>query len=171
MTIQTEIQKVAVSPLVELFTLDLTGIGGSVLKFTPNTVGGSSSVSFGGQVFAALPITGSGWETSIDGAPPRPMLKVSNVTRFIQSYLNLYADLVGAIVTRTVTLEKFLDSGSSPDSSQVLFSDKFRISQKSKQNKKEVEFVLSSVLDTANFKLPRRQVLRTTFPGAGLFRK
>lgn len=171
MTIQTEIQKTAVSPLIELFTLDLTPIGGSILRFTPNTVEGTSSVAFGGTVYMALPITGSGWETSIDGAPPRPTLTISNVTRFIQSYLNLYNDLVGASVTRTLTLEKFLDSGSSPDSSQILFSDKFRISQKTRQNKREVEFVLSSVLDTANFKLPRRQVLRTTFPGAGLFRK
>jgi lambda family phage minor tail protein L len=156
---------------VELFQLDLTALGGSVLYFTPHTVGGSTSVSFGGQVYTALPIGGSGWETSIDGAPPQPVLTVSNVNRFIQSYLSTYHDLVGARLTRITTFDKYLDSGSSPNSTQVISTNTYLIEQKTRQNKVQIDFKLSSLIDAPQFKLPRGQVLRKDFPGAGLYRK
>ena len=172
MTVQQDLQKPALPAYVELFILDLTPRGGSVLYFTPATVGGSTSVSFGGQTYTALPIAGNGWETSIDGAAPQPTLKVSNVSRFIQSYLVTYKDLVGCKLTRKQTFDKYLDSGSSPDSTQIFNSCVYIISQKSHQNKLEIEFRLRSVVDAPQYRLPRRQVLRSNgFPGAGLYRK
>jgi lambda family phage minor tail protein L len=102
---------------------------------------------------------------------PCPTLRIANVTRFIQPYLTAYNDLVGARLTRTLTFDKYLDSGTSPDSSQVFGACVYIVEQKTKQTKSEVEFTLSSIIDAPLFKLPRGQVLRTVFPGAGLFRK
>src|SRR6185503_4815528 len=99
MAIQQDLQQPNIGKYVELFQLDLSSIGGPVLYFTPNT-GTSGNVSFGGQTYTPLPISGSGWETSIEGAPPQPSLKVSNVSRFVQPFLTQYQDLVGTRVTR-----------------------------------------------------------------------
>lgn len=171
MSIQADIKASALPAYVELFELDLSVLGGEKLYFTPNTNNGQAAVSFGGVVYIPLPITGNGWATGTEGAAPQPTLTVSNVARFIQPYLTAYDDLVGAKLTRKLTFSKYLDSGATPDGSQVFDTSVFLIEQLSKLNKLEVEFRLSSVIDAPNFKLPRGQVLRTTFPGAGLFKK
>jgi lambda family phage minor tail protein L len=171
MTIQQDLQKAAVGKYVELFVLDITPLGGPIFRFTPNTVGGASSVSFGSQVYTALPISGEGWQTSMDGQAPQPTLTVSNVVRFLQPYVSTYGDLVGAKITRLQTLDKYLDTGSTPDSTQVFNSSVYIIEQKTKQNFTQLEFRLVSVIDAPEFKLPKGQVTRAIFPGAGLFRK
>jgi lambda family phage minor tail protein L len=171
MTIQQELKKPVLPNYIELFVLDLTTLGGSMLYFTPSTVNGSSSISFGGVTYTAMPVSGSGWETSINGQAPQPSLKISNVTKFIQSYLTSYKDLVGARLTRYQTFDKYLDNGSSPDSTQTFNTCVYMIRQKVNQSKFEVEFKLGSIIDVPQLKLPSKQVLRTEFPGAGLFRK
>ena len=171
MTIKQELQKASIGALVELYQLDLTMFGEGHLYLTPITLGGTGYVQFGGQTYIPLPITSEGWTTVTGGAPPRPTLKISNVSRFIQPYLNDYSDLVGSIVTRNITLDKFLDTSSSPDSSQLLSSYKYVIQQKRKVTRLEVEFVLSSLPDAPNFKLPKGFVLHSEYPAAGLFRK
>lgn len=170
MTVLQDAQKANIGGAIELYVLDMTGIGGSVLYMTPHTNAGASNVSFGGQAYIPVPIVGEGWETSVDGAPPRPTLRISNVTRFIQSFLSDYSDLVGAKLTRILTLTKYLDSGATPDGSQVLRSDTYIIEQKRSQNKREVSFVLASVLDNPMKTIPGWKVLRAEFPGAGLYR-
>lgn len=113
MTIQHDLQKDAVpGGLVELYTVDLNPVGvAEILYLTPNTNNGQS-ISFDGQVYTPFPIVGSGWEVSVDGKQPQPTLQVSNVTQFFNSYVALYQDLVGAKVTRTLTLEQYLDTTS-----------------------------------------------------------
>jgi lambda family phage minor tail protein L len=172
MTIISDLKSPVVPAVVELFILDMTAIGSGVQYFTPNTeANGAANVSFGGQVYLPMPIVGSGWQTSIDGSPPQPSIKISNVTKFIQTYLTDYEDLVGAKITRFMTLSKYLDSGVSPNATQKFGVSVYLIEQKIKQNKFEVEFKLKSVIDAPGFKLPRGQVLRKEFPAAGLFRK
>lgn len=171
MTIQQDLKKAAVGKLVELFILDISPLGGPLLHFASSTTGGPTQLSFGGTDYPVLPITGSGWTTSIDGAPPQPTLTISNITQYIQSYLTDYDDLIGARLTRFCTLDKYLDDGSNPDSSQVYASCVYILEQKTKQSKVEISFKLVSVIDAPEFKLPRGQVTRAIFPGAGLFRR
>jgi lambda family phage minor tail protein L len=171
MTIAQDLKQPVLPNYIELFILDLTPLGGPLLRFTPNTAAGASSILFGGNTYQPLPVAGSGWETSIDGSPPQPTLKVSNVTKFLQAYLATYKDFVGARLTRYQTLDKYLDNGSSPDSTQTFNMCVYMVEQKTKQNKYEIEFKLSAIIDSPQLKLPRQQVLRTEFPGAGLFRK
>lgn len=171
MTIHQDLKASALPNYIELFVLDMTPLGGTVIYMTPNTVNGASSLSFGGQAYTAMPINGAGWETTIDGAAPQPLIKISNVTKFIQSYLTSFADLVGARITRYQTFDKYLDSGATPDSTQVFNTCVYVVQQKTKQSKYEIEFRLSSIIDVPTMKLPRQQVLRAEFPGAGLFQK
>ena len=171
MTILQDAKKAVLPGVVELYIVDATALGGPVFYLTPNVAPGSTgNVSFGGQAYTPFPIVGEGWESGIDGAPPRPSLRISNVTRFIQSYLTQYSDLVGAKVTRMITFDKYLDSGATPDSTQILRSDVYLIEQKASHNKREVVFTLASVLDNPLRTIPRWKVLRSEFPGAGTYR-
>lgn len=172
MTIAQDIQKPVLPGIIELYIFDMVAIGGPVLYFTPNvSPNGVGNVSFGGQVYNPLPVGGTGWEVSIDGAPPRPSMKISNITRFIQPFLTQYKDCVGTKVTRMITTETYLDSGATPDGTAVLSNQVYYVNQLASQTKYEVEFKLASPLDNPNLKLPKEQVLRNKFPGAGLFRK
>lgn len=171
MTIQQDLQQSTLPKYIELFVIDISPLGGPTLYVSPSTVNGAAAISFGGQAYTPLPISGTGWEVTVTGQAPQPSLKVSNVTKFIQTYLTTYDDLVGVRVTRYQTFDKYLDSGSSPDSTQVFNTCVYEIRQKVKQSKLEVEFKLNAVIDAPQLKLPSQQVLRTEFPGAGLFRK
>ncbi|MGH6646208.1 phage minor tail protein L [Aquabacterium sp.] len=171
MTIKQDLQSPALPDHVELYQLDLSKLGGETLYFTPHTANGVTSLSFGGQSYMALPVSGSGWEMAIDGAPPQPTLKVSNISRFIRPYLTTFNDLVGAKLTRLQTFTKYLDNGATPNASQVFNTCVYLIEQKTRDTKQEIEFKLSSVIDSPQTRLPKGQVLRTIFPGAGLFRK
>ena len=167
--INADLLQPALPKYVELYIVDATSLGGPVWRFCPATVNGATSVSFGGQTFTAMPISGSGWQSALDQAPPQPLLKLSNVTRYLTPYLTTYKDLVGATVTRLQTFDKYLDSGSNPDGTQVFGTGVFVIIQKIMQTKLELQFKLSSVIDQPQIKLPRRQLLRAEFPGVGLF--
>jgi lambda family phage minor tail protein L len=167
MTIEAELQKPVLPNYIELFTLDLSPHGGPNLYITPSGVG----ISFGSQEYTPLPMKGDGWETSVDGAAPQPTITISNATKFIQAYMTTYKDFIGCTLTRQQTFDIYLDSGTSPDSNEVFNTSVYIVEQKVFQRKNEVQFLLSSIIDKPNFKLPRGQVLRTEFPGAGVFRK
>lgn len=170
MTIRQELQKPGIEAIVQLYILHMDQFSEPNFYFTPNTIDGLANLSFGGQVYLPIPVEAKGFGTKMSGAMPRPKIKISNITKFLVPYLAQYNGLIGVPVTRILTLERFLDSGSSPDSTQTLANQKFLI-QSNTVNKLEVEFTLSSVLDVQNIKLPKGTVLRSIFPGAGLYRK
>jgi phage-related protein len=125
MTIQQDLKQSALPNYIELFVLDCTAIGGGIDYITPSTVAGSTPIVFGGNTYTPMPITGSGWETSIDGAAPQPLLKVSNVTKYLQSQLSTYKDLVGARLTRFQTFDKYLDAASITRRNLLNYSEHF----------------------------------------------
>ena len=165
MAIQQDLQQSVLSAVVELYEIDLNPIGVNQIFYLTPTPNGSDSIVFDGKTYIPFPIQGDGWESASDGASPQPTLQVSNVTKYIQGYLFAYQDMVGAKVNRVLTLQSALS-----DPSKVFSSQSYVIIQLETQTKDQIVFKLSSVLDTKMVKLPRRQVLRSVFPGAGLFR-
>lgn len=167
MTIETELQKLSLdSPIVELFTIDCTPIGGSVYRFTPQFQDGGS-VLFGGVSYTSLPITSEGWEVTATGTQPRPTLTISNVNSTLLSAVVTLGDIVGAKVTRVRTLRKYLDDGSNPDSNAFLLPDVYEIEQKIAHNKTLISWQLSSVIDRFGTRIPRQQITKDKFPGVG----
>lgn len=114
MTIQQEIHRLAAGQLVELFEVDTTALGGSVLRFHNGTNGLSGSVVWQGQTYVPFPIEASGFEFSGKGKLPRPVLRVANVTGLLGALVRDYQDLIGAKVTRRRTMVKFLDAVNFP---------------------------------------------------------
>lgn len=163
--ISTHIQLMATDPLVELFELDCSQIGGVVYRFTPMTNNNLTEIQFAGQVWQPVPIQSDGFSYSGVDAPAKPTLTISNVLMQLMSPVISLNDLVGAKLTRYRTFERFLSTGSSPDATAYLPKDVFYISKKIVQNKINIQWELTSALDRSNAHIPRRLFLRRDFPG------
>lgn len=170
MTIEQVLQKDTLPAPVELWVLDGTEKGGVILRFTNQLLNGANP-TFGGNIYQALPFQTSGWDTSSEGTSPQPQVIFANVTKYLQSLCLQYNDFIRWRVTRFVTFEPYLDTGATPDGNAVFNVGSALVEQKTKQNKKELGFKLTMVVDAPNAMIPGEQVLRREFPGAGLFRK
>ena len=165
MTVPTvEIQKLAPSALVELFVLDYTSLGGTVVYFHAGTNQLLANVTWQGQVYTARPVMATGFEKSGQGTMPQPQFTCSNIDGSISALCKAYADLVGAKVTRKRTFAKYLDAvnfpgGVNPTADPtVAFTDEvWFVNCKTNEDFLSVVFQLASASDVAGVQLPRRQ--------------
>lgn len=169
--ITSEIQKLAPSAVIELFVLDVTSLGGSVLRFHAGTNQLNQNIIWQGQTYVKYPVQVEGFEISGKGSPPRPRLKVSNALSAITALLLAYRDLLGAKLTRKRTLVKYLDAANfvgglnpSADNTASFEDDLFYIDRKVTENRLVVEFELVSPFELQGVQLPRRQIIANTCP-------
>jgi lambda family phage minor tail protein L len=154
------------SGFVELYTLDCSAIGGAVYNFTNTCDAAGSALIFGSTAYTQLPIVTDGWDFAASGAPAKPSLSVSNVSKSLLSAVISLGDIVGAKVTRIRTFEKYLATGSSPDGSKFLGPDVYIVEQKTLHNKQVITWQLTSIIDRMGMYIPRRQCLKDKgFPG------
>lgn len=157
--IKAEIQNLDIdSPLVELYQLDASVLGGTIYYFTPMTENGGNIV-FNGITYLQLPVQISGMELPGDGRLPRPKMKVANVSLTFVGLINAYHDAIGAKVSRIRTFAKYIDGHAEADANAMFPQDVFYIEQKTGQNKNYIEWELVSPLDFGEKRLPRNQVL------------
>ena len=163
MSLQQDIHGFAPGTRVHLFTVDATALGGTVFRFVPTKTGSGGSLSFGGTAYAAVPaeVTGFEW-TSQGGKQPRPRLKVPAFVNVAAQAAKLYQNLVGAKISRTMTLRKYLDDGADPDATAILRSDIFWITKRVAHNRITIEWELRNATDITGRKVPQRQVLPNT---------
>lgn len=166
-TITSEIQKLEPSAIVELFEVDASGIGGTVLRFHAGTNGLSQTVFWQGNAYTPYPVQASGFDFSGTGQLPRPKLQVANITGAITALVLNYDDMLGAKVTRRRTLAKYIDavnfpSGTNPtaDPTAEFAPDIFFIDRKASETRDMVEFELAAAFDLSGVQLPRRQIIQ-----------
>ena len=172
MGIRKEIQSLAPSAVVELFTLDMSvTTSGGVLYFHAGTNEVREPIVWQGVKYEPWPIKASGFDISGQGALPRPKISVSNFDGRISAEVQANDDLVGCIITRKRTLVRFLDkvnfaSGINPtaDPTQFFPDDRWYIEQKTSETYQVVEFELSSVFDLMGVQLPNRQIIKNSCP-------
>lgn len=175
MTITADIQGLEPGARVELFELDATMItGGSLLRF--HGYQQASTIYWQGVQYTPWPISAEGFAKTSEGQQPIPKLVVGNVDGSIAALCILMDDLVGAKLTRHVTLGKYLDAANFPggnpsaDPAQEFPSDIWFIEQKTGETSEVVEFELASALDFQGAMLPRRQIIANlcsfTYKGA-----
>lgn len=164
MTIPTaEVQKLEASAEVVLFELDITPIGGSVLRFHGYTQVGV--ITWQGNEFSPWPIDATGFARTSSGSLPTPKLTVGNVDGSISALCTYFDDIVGAKLTKFTTFGKYLDAvnfpGGNPtaDPTQEFPPDVWYIEQKTSETNETVEFQLASALDCMGTLLPRRQIV------------
>jgi lambda family phage minor tail protein L len=144
---------------LELYDLDLTPINpsaGTVYFQSYTSAAPDVTVVFGGKSYLPLNIRADGFELRSDTLP-RPRLSVVNITGAISALIENYDDLVGAIVTRRVTFERYLDGKPEADPLRQQISV-WRISSKSRETKVLVEFELESSMDVQGVQLPGRTI-------------
>lgn len=146
-------------PLVELFTLDATNIGGETLYFYAGTDASNQPVKFQSITYVPLPVQVQGFELRSKGELPRPKITFANITGFMSGLTQFYDDLVGAKIIRRRTLAHFLDSATEADPYAECLVDVYYIDRKASETRWTVEFELGSSLDIDGTMLPRRQVV------------
>lgn len=178
MTIQAEIQSLSPSAMIELFVLDMTEIGASVMRFHAGTNGVGMPIIWQGEEYVPLPIETEGFDMVVRGSLPRPKIRVANASGLAQpgqngSTVNLFSalvqsldDLIGAKITRKRTFAKFLDAANFPsgnptaDPNQHFTDDLWYVDQKTTENRYVIEWELACAYDLQGVMLPRREVIQ-----------
>ena len=183
----SEVQKIAPSSIIELFTLQLdTSLHGAntIYRFhAGSNLNANGKIVWAGNEYLRFPIQATGFAFQ-RGQLPRPKIAISNATGLISSILlsvnetTTGNDLTGATVTRIRTLARYLDSVNfpgntnplgTPDPTAEFPQEIYKIDRKSAENREVVQFELASVFDLAGIRAPQRQCTRTEFPSIGTF--
>lgn len=168
MSIKEEIQSLSPSAMLELFQLDLTPQGGSILYFHAGTNQLKGNVIWGGQEYARYPISATGFKKSATGALPRPTLTVSNIGGYMGALARQYNGFRSCKLTRIRTYARYLDAvnfangNAQADSSQSLPNEIWYVDRKSAENGSLMSFELASALDLVGVKVPARQFIQNT---------
>ena len=190
----SDIQGVAPSAIIELFTLELKeklhypennpdGLD-TVYRFHAGTsLNANGEIQWNNQTYQRIPVTAEGFAYQ-KGQLPRPKLIVSNIQGTISAILLLINattrgnDLMGATVTRIRTLAKFLDAENfpndtnpfgTPDPDAEFPREIYTIDRKASENRDVVEFELAAAFDLVGVRAPKRQCTRELFPSLGSF--
>lgn len=159
--IARENQLLEQSAYIELYQIDLSAINGQVLYLTPMKPDQpSGKISFGGIEYSPWPMQVEGFEQSAGGTLPQPKMSFAIVDRTVMSLMRETGDMYGAIVKRIRTYGRFLDSGETPDGTEHMPIDEYRIVQRAAENESEIVFTLASDLEYDNVMIPNRQALR-----------
>jgi lambda family phage minor tail protein L len=89
MTLLADIQKFDQDATIELFVLDGTSRGWSLVYFHSGTNEFKGNIVWQGQTYQMIPIEADGFELSGDKFP-RPKLRVANIQGIFSSIVNSY---------------------------------------------------------------------------------
>lgn len=155
------IQELDADTIVHMYELDATQLGGEVYRFTSSTKE-TEPISFGGFVYAPVPVETQGWEVSARGTVPRPIVRVANANNIMSQIVNEFGDLVNCPFRRIRTFKMFLDGEPTANPDAHFPIDIYRIEQKSNQNRLFIEWTLAAGFDQQGKMLPGRQVIQRT---------
>ena len=174
----------------------------NVLRFHNNIKVFNSYIIWQGKTYYPAPIQAEGFDISSRGTLPTPVMRMTaqkeegvQALSLLRRAIHKYGDIVGAKVTRIRTFAKYLDpdnfsSISQIDGKQGIYEsnfpdqyepdpyaefprDIFYIERKSNENKINLEYELSALIDVEGVKLPRRVILSNkcgfTYRGCGCF--
>lgn len=166
-TINTDIQNLALSNLIELFEIDLLPIGIDEQYYFHNGVNElTTDVIFNSITYTRFPIEAEGFEKSGQGQQPRPTVRVANITGLIGALSRDNQDLVGVKFTRRRTFLKYIDAvnfesgvNNLADPNAQLPVEIWYFDRKSSENSIFVEWELSSATDMTGAAIPKRQVI------------
>lgn len=146
--------------LIDLWSLDLSKIGGGVLRLCNHTNELGESVTYAKQVYRAYPIRVQGVSTTGEGASNRPTLNVANLLGTVTALAENYHDVLGARVVRRQVCKRHLDavnfaSGSNPEADpQAALVSQWLIERLSHLDNSSATFELAAPDETDAARLP-----------------
>jgi len=176
MSIQADLYSPATTGgLVWLYKLDGSMLPGDyVYYFSPYVNQYGDAIVWNSQTYMKMPSKGQGWAKTVNGAAPRPTFTVDNTNRLMQAAINASGSFVGAKLTRTLVLGKYLDAtnfkGGNPtaDPTKFVKQETWYVDQLKESNDKAITWELCWTLDRPGIQLPRRIMLKSQFPGLGM---
>ncbi len=169
MSILTELRKSSPSKIIDLFSADLSTVGGSeVLNFFSDTNELGKSLDFDSVTYTAYPFEMKGFEWDGAGQLAAPKLTIANLGGMISEYNRQYQDLLGLKVTRIRTMLKYIDAvnfdseeGNPEADTEAQFpKEVYFIDRKVAETNTTVVYDLVSALDISSVKLPRRLIIQ-----------
>lgn len=171
MTAHNDTARLAPGALVELFSLDATSKGGSMLRWHSGVNPLGNDIVFNGNTYSRFPVEATGFKKAGSGTLARPSIRVANVTGLVSALTRTLDGLVGCQVIRTRIFSKYLDAvnfagGVNPlaDPNAALTAEIWYVDRKANENGIFVEFELAASFDVAGVKLPRRQCIQNVCP-------
>lgn len=159
--IAADILRPAVGQVVTLCELDLTGLGGSLVRFTPSgVVDETTAVTFDGDTFYPRHAEFEGIGVSGQGQLPRPRVRIGNLDGAIGDLCRAYRNCVGGIFNRRRTLKKYLDGQPGADPTAEFPVQSWEVAKKVLQDRLTVQFELQAHVDRQGRQIPGRVVLR-----------
>lgn len=128
----------------------------SDLQTTGSVLG--NAIIWQGNTYTPFDMQASGFEMDGKGSAPQPKISFSVTNQVLTSLINSLGDLIGAKITRCKTYRKFLDTELTANSSAYYPLDIYRVERKSSENRFQVEFELSSIMDQRGATLPARTI-------------
>lgn len=155
----TSLQELEVDAIVELWTVDNTVNGGTTYYFhSSNKNGLDTTITFDGVDYVATPINITGVEMSGAGKP-RPKMAIGTLGAVGLGLLADFDLLLGATVTRTKTLAKYLDDGSEADTTAVWPTSVFFVEHLESVDDTVAVYRLADPTELPQVKIPRQVVL------------
>jgi lambda family phage minor tail protein L len=156
MTPPASFQQLKPGTLIDLYDLDMTPIGGGVLRFTPGTIGGAK-VRWRGLQYEPVPVSVEGFEKTGRGELPTPKLSLP-ATDIVVAAVIAMNDLRLARLVRWQTLTKHLDGQPEANPEIKLAPQMFLVQRKVRHNTFTgvIEWELSTPLDKHGEKIPAR---------------
>lgn len=169
--IQTELQTLAPTALIELFvidTRDIDTVNGDLFYFHCGTNKYGNNIYWQGIEYIALPIETEGFDINTQGKLPKPKLRLANIQGIFSALVRELDDLIGAKIIRKRTFGRFLDAKNFPegnaqaDPNQQFPDDLWFIDRKTAETRHVIEWELASAYDLQGMKLPRRQIIQNS---------
>lgn len=171
MTIQSEIQSLAPTALIELFVLDTTMLeGGVITRFHSGISQQKSPITWQGHQYLPLPVEAEGFDLDGQGNLPRPKIRVANIQGLFSALVSESEDLIGCKLTRKRTFARYLDAVNFPNGNkeanpdQHLADELWFFDRKTSEDRFMIEWELASAFDLDGVKIPLRQVIQNYCP-------
>lgn len=158
--LQERLAELAQDALIDLWTFDLSALGGGVLRLCNHTNELGEAVTYAKQVYRAYPIQVQNVNTTGEGASNRPSLNVANLLGTVTALVENYHDVLGARVVRRQVCKRHLDaanfaSGDNPEADpQAALVSQWLIERLSHLDTKSATFELAAPDETDAAKIP-----------------
>ena len=141
-----------VGAVIDLIELDLTPLGGEVVRFHSGANGYYGNVIWKGIAYNSYPIEVSGFEMKNEGVYARPQMAVANIGGLITGMNNDFNDLRGMKVTRHQVEVKYLDAvnfpNGNPDADPSIEAvSVYVVEAMSEETAEQVQYELSTPVD------------------------
>lgn len=158
-----EASKLTQPALIELFDLDLTGLGGDFIRFHSGMNELGQPITWRGNKYMPYPVQTTGFELSGTGTSNRPKLTASNLMGMMTGLNNSFDDLAGGIVTRIQVFvihldeENFIDGNPKADPEQEVIS-RYVIERLVSQDADSASYELALPCELDNAIVPARAI-------------